>query len=90
MDPSAWIALAALAFAILAQGLVVAFSMGGMFARMKTLEARPTDSDCKQELAVLTTRFEGMEKTLSEVAHDLKNLLTGKLTPARRTRAPGP
>jgi hypothetical protein len=87
MNPATWIALASLSGFILAQTAGFAFALGGMFSRLKALEARPVDTDCKTELAVLTTKFEGMEKTLKDVSHDLKNLLTGRLVPAGRQKA---
>lgn len=89
MDASAWIALGGLALGALVQTSVIAFLLGGLFARVKVLEARPSDQDCKQELAVLTTKFEAMEATLSEVATDLKNLLMGRVVPARRNGSGG-
>lgn len=84
MDASAWIALAALAFVVVAQLVAIAFLLGGLFNRMKVVEAKPTDTDCKAELSLLTYKFGEMEKTLADVASDLRNLLSGKLTPARR------
>jgi len=84
MSPSAWIALGSLAFAIMAQTAAFAFLLGGLFARVKVLEARPVDGDCKAELGILTAKFEAMEKTLAGVAEDFRNLLTGKVVPARR------
>lgn len=86
MNPSAWIALGSLSLVIIVQTATVAFAMGGLFSRVRAVEARPTDSDCKQELAILSTKFEALEATLKDVSHDLKNLLTGKITPMRRMR----
>lgn len=87
MDPAAWIALAGLAFVVLAQLVAIAFLLGGLFNRMKVVEGKPSDTDCKTELAVLATKFEQMERTLSAVASDLKNLASGKAAPGRRAVA---
>lgn len=86
MDASAWIALATLAFAVVVQAGVMAFMMGGLFARVRTVESRPADTDCKAELAVLSSRFAAMEDLVKELGHDIKNLLTGRVVPARRRR----
>lgn len=84
MNPSAWIALGSLAFFVLAQAVGIAFLLGGLFARVKAVEARPTDSDCKTELAVLTAEFAAMKATLSQVAADMHNLLSGSIIPAKQ------
>lgn len=86
MDPSAWIALAGLSVVVLLQAAGMAFAMGGLFARLKSVENRPADQDCKAELAVLNTRFMQMEGLIKELGHDVKNLLTGKIAPGRRQR----
>lgn len=85
MNASAWIALASLAVVVVLQAGAMAFAMGGLFARLKAIEGRPVDTDCKAELAVLNTRFEAMENLVKELGHDIKNLLTGKVIPARRS-----
>jgi hypothetical protein len=87
MTPSAWIALGSLAFFVLAQAVGIAFLLGELFARVKAVEARPVDSDCKTELAVLTSKFAAMEETLSQVAADMRNLLSGSIIPAKRASA---
>lgn len=84
MDASAWIALAGLAAVLFVQCGAMAFALGGLFARLKTLESRPIDVDCKAELAVLTVKFEALKSTLDEMANDVKNMLTGRVIPARR------
>lgn len=87
MDASAWIALAALAFVIFVQAGAIAFVLGGLFRDVKTLREQSSDGDCKKELAVLNTRFAAMEELVKELGHDIKNLLTGRVVPARRVRA---
>lgn len=84
MDASAWIALASLAVVIVAQAVVLAFALGGLFRDVKSLRDRPQAADCKAELAVLNAKFEGLRETLSDLAHDVKSLLTGRVVPARR------
>lgn len=87
MDPSAWIALASLALVIFVQAGAIAFVLGGLFRDVKTLREQSSDGDCKKELAVLNTRFAAMEELVKELGHDIKNLLTGQVVPARRVRA---
>jgi hypothetical protein len=84
MDASAWIALAGLAVVVVAQGGAMLFAMGGLFARVKALEDKPQETDCKAELAVVNTRLGSLETAVTEVAHDIKNMMTGKIIPARR------
>ena len=84
MNPSAWIALVSLAFVIFVQAGAVAFVLGGLFRDVKTLRDQSSEGDCRKELAVLNTRFAAMEELVKELGHDIKNLITGKLVPARR------
>lgn len=88
MDASAWIALASLALVIFVQAGAVAFVLGGLFRDVKTLRHQAGEGDCRKELAVLNTRFAAMEELVKELGHDIKNLLTGRVVPARRTRTP--
>lgn len=74
MDANAWIAFAALAFAVLVQAAATAFIMGGLFARVKTLERDSDGPNCAAQLAAvnatlaaLRDRLEGVEQTLRDV-----------------------
>jgi hypothetical protein len=87
MDASAWIALAALAFVIFVQAGAIAFVLGGLFRDVRALREQASDGDCRKELAVLNTRFAAIEELVKALGHDIKNLLTGRVVPARRTRA---
>jgi hypothetical protein len=87
MNPSAWIALASLAFVIFVQAGAVAFVLGGLFRDVKLLREQSNEGDCRKELAVLNTRFAVLEELVKELGHDIKNLITGKLVPASRARA---
>jgi len=84
MNPSAWIALASLAFVIFVQAGAMAFVLGGLFRDVKLLREHADEGDCRKELAVLGTRIAGMEALVKELGHDIKNLLTGRIVPARR------
>jgi hypothetical protein len=84
MTASAWIALASLAFVIFVQAGAIAFVLGGLFRDVKLLREQSSEGDCRKELAVLNTRFAAMEELVKELGHDIKNLLTGKVIPARR------
>lgn len=85
MDASAWIALGSLAAFIILQTVIGAFMAGGLFQRVKQLEARPIDGDCKTELAVLNSKFAALSGIVEGMAGDVKNLLGGQ-TPAARRR----
>jgi type III secretory pathway component EscT len=87
MDASAWIALTSLALVIFVQAGAIAFVLGGLFRDVKTLREQSSEGDCRKELAVLNTRFAAMEELVKELGHDIKNLLTGQVVPARRVRA---
>lgn len=87
MDASAWIALTSFAFVIFVQAGAIAFVLGGLFRDVKTLREQSSEGDCRKELAVLNTRFAAMEELVKELGHDIKNLLTGTVAPARRVRA---
>jgi hypothetical protein len=89
MNASAWIALASLAFVIFVQAGAIAFVLGGLFRDVKLLREQSDGGDCRKELAVLNTRFAAMEELVKELGHDIKNLLTGKVVPARRASAAG-
>lgn len=84
MTASAWIALASLAFVIFVQAGAMAFVLGGLFRDVKLLREQSGDGDCRKELAVLNARFGALEELVKELGHDIKNLLTGKVIPARR------
>jgi hypothetical protein len=79
-----WIALASLAAFIMLQTIIAAFMLGGLFQRVKQLEARPIDGDCKTELAVLNSKFATLAESFGEMAGDIKNLLGGQSPAARR------
>jgi len=85
MNASAWIALASLAGFVLVQTGVALFALGGLFRDVGALKAGAQGADCKAELAVLTTRFVAMEELVKELGHDIKNLLTGRVVPPRRS-----
>lgn len=80
-----WIALGSLAAFIMLQTIIAAFMLGGLFQRVKQLEARPIDGDCKTELAVLNSKFATLAGSVEEMAGDIKDLLGGQ-TPAARRR----
>lgn len=84
MTPSAWIALASFAFVIFVQAAAFAFVLGGLFRDVKSLREQSAEGDCRKELAVLNTRFAAMEELVKELGHDIRNLITGKVVPARR------
>jgi hypothetical protein len=89
MDASAWIALASLALVIFIQAGAVAFLLGGLFRDVKRLREQSDAGDGRKELAVLNTRLAALEELVKELGQDIKNLLTGRVVPARRAGAAG-
>ena len=92
MTASAWIAIVSIALAagfslvgLVVQGLLVAFHLGRHSQRLSAVEERTRDMEGNNAaLAVLTATVGGIDKRLVEVAHDVKNLLTGRVRPAAR------
>lgn len=84
------IAFAGLFFAIVVQTVGLAFWLGGMSARMRNLESRPSNDDCATQLAAmnatLTAMDKGNERRFADLEHTVRNLLQG--TPARGRRSP--
>lgn len=78
-------AVGTLALALIVHIIKFAEEKGHTRARIEALEQHGSTQDCKAELAVLGAKFEALEATLKEVAHDVKNLLTGRVVPARRS-----
>jgi hypothetical protein len=66
MTHSAWIALASLAGFILVQTAIVAFFIGGMFARVKTLEDAPKD-DCAAQLAAMNATMTALKQQVDRI-----------------------
>jgi hypothetical protein len=89
MTPSVWIALASLAVVIFVQAGAVAFALGGLFRDVKLLREHADDGDCRQDIAVLAARIVAIEQLVKELGRDIKNLLTGKIIPARRPSGEG-
>lgn len=87
LDIGTIVAVASLAVTLIGYIIRASYKEGQKDQRLNALEGKSADTDCKQELAVLTAKFEGMEQKLGELGHDIKNLLTGRIIPARRGRA---
>lgn len=81
MTAPAWIALAALAVALLAQFGAGLFHLGKHSQRIAALEDRTKDIG---SLAVLAAALAEIKQQLAEVRHDVKNLLTGRVRPPSR------
>lgn len=92
MTATAWIAIVSIAIAsafslvgLIVQGLLAAFHFGRHAQRLAAVEERTRDVEGNNAaLAVLTATVGGIDKRLAEVALDVKNLLTGRVRPARR------
>ena len=81
MTAPAWVALAALAAALLAQFGAGLFHLGKHSQRIAALEDRTKDIG---SLAVLAAALAEMKLQITEIRQDVKNLLTGRIRPPSR------
>lgn len=90
MSPPAWIAFAGVMMALVVQTVGLAFWLGGMSARLRNVEARPTNDDCATQLAALNATLVAMKESFSsrigDLEHTMRNLLLGSSQPARARR----
>lgn len=92
---SAWVAIASIAVAsgfsllgLVIQALMAAFNFGKVSERLAAVEEKTSDVAHNQAaLAVLTATVGGIDTRLTEVAADVKNLLTGRVRPASTNRS---
>lgn len=84
------IAFAGVFFAIVVQTVGLAFWLGGMSARLRSLESRPMQDDCGPQLAALTSTVAAMDKSserrFADLEHTIRNLLLGANAAARPVR----
>ncbi|MDM8352906.1 hypothetical protein [Brevundimonas diminuta] len=87
MSATAWIAVAGLGVTIFIQTVGLAFWLGGISSRMRTLESRPSNDDCATQLAAMSATLTALEKNVSErfqgLEHTIRNLLVPKTTRSR-------
>lgn len=78
MTPAAWIAFAGLFFAIIIQSVGLAFWLGGISARVRSIENHSGNDDCASQLAAMNAtlvalkenvgqRFDTLEKTVAGI-----------------------
>jgi hypothetical protein len=100
VSPEAIVTLVGLAFTVICSIALGAYHMGSHSNRIASLEDRQDKTEAKNETAVrdigdlktdfgkLGTRFDGLERTVSEGFATLSALITGKPT-RTRTKAQG-
>lgn len=81
MSAGAWIALASLALTFVLTIIGGAFKLGAHSQRIAALEEKTRNIG---SLEVLAAGLLEMKEQLVEIRHDVKNLLTGRIKPARR------
>lgn len=81
MTEPEWAAVAGLALAILVQFGAGLFHLGRHSQRIAALEDKTKDIGT---LAVLNAALAEMKLQITEIRHDVKNLLTGRIRPAAR------
>jgi hypothetical protein len=69
LTPAAWIALGSFAAFILVQTAIACLAIGGLFARINTLERTPRD-DCKAELAAVNATMAGIKEAFERMGED--------------------
>jgi hypothetical protein len=92
MSAGEWIALCGLGFTVLVaivagvrHAVATAYRFGQHASRLDAVEERTKSADANAAaLAVLTATVGGIDTRLSEVARDVKNLLTGRIRPGGR------
>lgn len=92
MNGNAWIAIVSIAVAsgfsllgLVIQGLLAAFHFGKVSERLAAVEEKTSDvAHNNSALAVLSATVSGIDTRLTEVAADVKNLLTGRLSHSDR------
>jgi len=97
MTDGAWTAILSIAvvsaFSLLGlviQALLAAFHFGKHAQRLAAVEERTRSVDSNNAaLAVLASTVGGIDKRLAEVALDVKNLLTGRVSAASRKEPEG-
>lgn len=93
MSPAAWIAIAGIVVTLVVQTVGLAFWLGGMSARLRSVEGRPSNDDCATQLAALnatlTANDKANERRFADLEHTVRNLLTNKVAsaPRRKTSA---
>lgn len=93
MSAGEWIALVGLGFTVLVaivagvrHAVGTAYRFGQLATRLDSVEERTKSADANAAaLAVLTATVGAIDSRLSEVARDVKNLLTGRIRPGGRT-----
>lgn len=75
MTPANVIAIVSIVALLLIQGLLAAFFMGKLSARVQNLEARPNDNDCKTELAALRATLDGFKEAIVGRVRGLEDLV---------------
>lgn len=82
------LAFAGLFLTIFLQTVGFAFWLGGMSARVRQLEGRPSNDDCATQLAAMNATLvaleKGVERRFSDLEHTVRNLLTGRAATGRR------
>lgn len=90
MNPT-HVALAALFVTVFVQTVGFAFWLGGMSARVRQLEGRPSNDDCATQLAAMNATLIAMDKVVerrfADLEHTVRNLLQGA-RPTQRRKAP--
>lgn len=67
VNASEWIGLASVSGFVLLQTSLIAFALGGLFQRVRALEGRPVDGDCRAELGVLNATLGALKDTIERV-----------------------
>lgn len=66
MTDQAYIALSTLIFLVFVEAAAVAFLFGGLFSRVKALEARKDGSDCAAALASMEATLKGLKEMFEQ------------------------
>ena len=85
MNAAGWASVAAFCFA---QAVTLAFVLGALFQRVKTLEGRKDGSDCTAALASMEATLKGLKEAFDQrigsLEQTVQSLIMPKATPRRR------
>lgn len=86
MNAAAWIALATLAFLFVVQLGAGLFVLGGLFQRVKSLEARKDGSDCTAALAAMEATLRALKESVDQRFHSLEQTVQQRFSAPKPSR----
>jgi cell division protein FtsB len=90
MTPSVWVAIAGLGLAIVVHIVAMAFTLGGLFAKVRAMERALEGADnCAVQLASLNATLTALQAGMDDMRHNVKNLWQALQDRPAARRRPG-